>query len=106
MEHGNDLTFTLAVFIKEIDRLKQLQKLIQDDHRIHATISKKLHSLTNSVKKIKGEDYDKDFNPEYSLTHIQANLNWLDRQLSVVPESQEIINEIEYVSKFLKDGKN
>ena len=79
--------------------------LVKDEHYIQNRIRRKLNSIEGALKVLRNEKTT-NFDPEYALTHLRANLNWLNRQLEVVPDSQNIIDEIEYVSKLLEDGKD
>jgi hypothetical protein len=105
MEHTNNLNFTFSVFIKEQKRLIELKLLVKDEHYIQNRIRRKLNSIEGALQVLQNKETT-NFDPEYALTHLKANLNWLNRQVEVVPDSQNIIDEIEYVSKLLEDGKD
>jgi hypothetical protein len=106
MEHTNDLEFTLGILNNRKKDLLALKNIIKDqDSYHHRQIMDKLNSINSALEVL----YTKTWKPgeyEFALTIIKANLNWLNRQLEVVPSSKETIDEIEYVSKLLGDGKD
>lgn len=105
MEHTNNLNFTFSEFIKEQKRLIELKLMVREEHYVQKTIRRKLESIEGALNILQNGE-PTNFNPEYALTFLRANLNWLNRQVGMVPESQNIIDEIEYVSKLLEDGKD
>lgn len=106
MEHTNDLEFTLSILNNRKKHLLKLKNLIKDskDYNYKQTIEK-LNSINGALEVVYTRTW-KPGNYEFALTIIQSNLNWLKKQVEVVPSSKETINEIEYVSKLLGDGKD
>ena len=106
MEHTNDLEFTLSILNNRKKDLLKLKYLLKDeDNYHHRQIMWKLNSIDSALEVLKTKVY-KPGDYEFALTIIECNLNWLKRQVDVVPSSQKTINEIEYVSKLLRDGKD
>jgi hypothetical protein len=105
MEHGIDLTYSKKHFEKEIRYINELLKHLKLEHIIGRKLVNKRNNYEKSISILNGNK-ESDYDPEVPLTSLRANLYQLNQQVEVIPEAQVIIEQINYVTKLLKDGKS
>lgn len=105
MEHRSDLEFSMAILRNEITRMQALDRLIKDGHIVKKQLRKKITATEIALYKLQGAQVPEGVNFEHPITIIRANLNWLRKQAPVLKSSQDVIDEIEYVTKLLKDER-
>jgi hypothetical protein len=96
----NSLEFSISVLKKEFTSLTNLLKLIKEEYVVHKSIKEKLDSLEKSLDLLMGRTVE-NYDPRYAITILRSNITWLTRQ-----DSQDILEEIESVTKILQNGKN
>jgi len=105
MEHGIDLTYSKQHFEKEIKYINELLCHIKLEHlAAKKLVAKRANyekclSILNSYENL-------DYDPEVAIISLRGRLPQLKEQAEFIPESKKIIEEIEYVTKLLKDGKS
>lgn len=108
MEHETHLKFSICIFEKH---LKFQNKIL--DYWGADSINKapgKYQKLINEKKQIeealaliKSNQINKNNqNLNHAISYLRKELIWLNRQLEAVPSTQEVIDEIEYVTNLLK----
>jgi hypothetical protein len=101
MENGtpNQFEFSINVLSKELKRVEDLIKYVPNGV-IYDGLKKKKVVLNLAILKLKGQmvDWD-DFS--FPILVLRHNINWLSKQVSIVPSSQKIIKEIEKASNLL-----
>lgn len=96
----NSLEFSISVFKKDFANLTQLRKLVRDSNQLCGVLQPKLDSLEKSLDLLMGRTVE-NYDPRYAITILRSNITWLTRQ-----DSQDILEEIETVTKILQNGKN
>lgn len=105
MEHGVDLKYSIAHFEKEIKYINELLQYMKMEHLVakklvvKRTNYEKCLSILNNYNQL-------DYDPEVAIISLRGRLPQLKEQAKIVPDSQKIIDEIEYVTKLLRNGKS
>ena len=105
MEHGIDLEYSINHFEKEIRYVNELLQHMKLEHAVGRKLVNKRSNYEKSISILKGNK-ESDYDSELPLTSLRANLYQLNQQVEVIPEAQIIIDQINYVTKLLKDGKS
>ena len=105
MEHRIDLEYSIKHFEKEIKYVNELLKYMKLEHPISRKLLKKRNNYEKSISILNGNK-ELDYDPEMPLTSLRAKLYQLNQQVEVIPETQVIIDQINYVTKILNDGKS
>jgi hypothetical protein len=105
MEHGIDLEYSIKHFEKEIKYINELLRYMKLEHAVGRKLVNKRTNYEKCLNVLLGHK-EIDYDPEVPLTSLRAKLYQLNQQLEVIPEAQVIIDQIEYVTKLLKDGKS
>lgn len=105
MEHGIDLGYSIKHFEKEIKYVNELLQHMKLEHTVGRKLVKKRTNYEKSISILKGNE-ESDYNPEVPLTSLRAKLYQLNQQVEVIPEAQVIIDQINYVTKLLNNGKS
>ena len=96
----NSLEFSISVFKRDFANLTQLRKLGKNTYQLCNMLQPKLDSLEKSLDLLMGRTVE-NYDPRYAITILRSNITWLTRQ-----NSQDILEEIESVTKILQNGKN
>jgi hypothetical protein len=105
MEHRIDLEYSKKELRKQIEFRDSLLFHIKPDHIIAKNLHKEKLNYEKCLAVLEGKEVE-DYDPEIPITQLRSHLEYLNRQLSVVPGSQRIIDEIEYVTNLLDNGKS
>jgi len=105
MEYGGSLEFSKAILNNELTRMYALTNLIKDSHVIKKGLKRKIKSVETALLTIQGGEFSVERNFDYAITILRANLNWLQKQAPYLESTQEVIDEIEYVTKLLKNER-
>ena len=106
MEHGHGLDFSIASLHNEATRMAALDRLIKEGHIVKKQLRKKILATELALAKLQGAIVPEDTDFSHPITVLRANLNWLRKQAPILKSSEEIIDEIEYVTKFLTNATN
>lgn len=106
MEHRINLDFSMAVLRNELTRMQALERLIKDGHTVKKQLRRKILATEIALFKLQGTEVPEQIDFDYPISVIRANLNWLEKQASSLKSSQDMVEEIEYVTKLLKDGRS
>jgi hypothetical protein len=106
MEHGHSLDFSIAIFNNEYLRLAALHRLIKDGHIIKQQLADKMINLQEAINCLHFKETPTDHNFDYPTRLLRSHLHWIRKQAEVLKQNQELIEEIEYVTKLLRDGRN
>jgi hypothetical protein len=96
----NSLEFSISVFKKDFANLTHLLKLGKNIYQLCNMLQPKLDSLEKSLDLLNGRTVE-NYDPQYAIIVLRSNITWLTRQ-----NSQDILEEIETVTKILQNGKN
>lgn len=105
MEHGIDLTYSKQHFQKEIKYINELLRHMKLEHVVAKKLVKKRTNYEKCLGMLNGHK-EEDYNPDMPIISLRSHLYHLEKQVEVVPSSQKIIDQINYVTKFLRDGKS
>lgn len=106
MEHRHSLDFSISVLSNEYLRLAQLHRLIQDGHVIKKKVADKMFDVQAAIDCIHDNKANLGINFDHPIRVLRANLNWLRKQAPILKSSQAVIDEIEYVTKLLRNEQN
>lgn len=104
MEHGIDLKYSIQHFEKEIKYINELLQYMKLEHAVGRKLVKKRTNYEKCLNVLLGHN-ETDYDPEAPLTSLRAKLYQLNQHVEVISEAQNIINQIEYVTKLLQNGK-
>ena len=105
MEHGIDLTYSKQHFEKEVRYINELLRHMKLEHVVAKKLVKKRTNYEKCLSVLAGNN-EEDYDPDTPLMSLRSHLYHLEKQVKVVPESQIIIDQINYVTKLLRDGKS
>jgi hypothetical protein len=106
MEHGIDLKFSRFVFNKEIEYINQLLFHIKKEHQVAKNLVAKRTNYEKCISILNGEKVI-EYDPEIPLLALRSKLNTYKKLQGEIPEtSKKIIDEIEYVTNLLNNGKS
>lgn len=108
MEHPSDLKFSINILNRDLDRLYSFMRILKESYGVYHKTQKEIDSLEKALDIIFNPNkIIKDFDCTYAVRCLRANLNWLKDQVKVLPSQKGIIDEIEYITKLLKNyGKD
>jgi hypothetical protein len=105
MEHRNNLDFSISVLNNEWQRMFALHQLMKDGNTIKKQLNKKMLFTQEAINRLQGRTELKDANFDHPLRVLRSNLHWLRQQAVLLKSSNEIIDEIEYVTKLLSNER-
>jgi hypothetical protein len=105
MEHPSDLKFSIGILNRDLDRLNSFIRILKETYSVYGKTLKEIESLEGALEVIFNPHKEiKKFDPTYAIRCLRANLNWLKQQVEVVPHQQKFVDEIEYLTKLLKNN--
>jgi hypothetical protein len=105
MEHGINLDYSKQNFEREIRYINELLRHMKLEHKVARKLVAKRTNYEKCLSILNGSK-ETDYDPEIPLINLRSDLYYLNKQVEVVPNSQKIIDQIEYVTKLLNDGKS
>lgn len=105
MEHGINLTYSIEHFEKEIRYINELLRYMKLNHVVGKKLVAKRTNYEKCISILFGNE-ETDYDPEIPLTSLRGRLDQLEKQVKFTPGSQKIIDQINYVTKLLTDGKS
>ena len=104
MEHPSDLKFSIGILNRDLDRLNSFMRILKETYSVYGKTLKEIESLEGTLDVIFNPHKEiKKFDPIYAVRCLRANLNWLKQQVKEVPHQQRFVDEIEYLTKLLKN---
>jgi 23S rRNA C2498 (ribose-2'-O)-methylase RlmM len=106
MEHGGNLEFTKFIFKEQITYINDLLRHLKKEHHVAKKLVAKRENYQKCLSILNGEVIT-DYDPEIPLTKIRSKLDMYKNMEAHMPLTcNKIIEEIEYVTNLLRNGKS